>query len=76
MGPFISGGLFSISTTIRPKGEALAWGVFGGIAFVGFLASFGIRADSLESEEWDEEGGTTEDADEEEEDHDGQVGRP
>jgi hypothetical protein len=76
VGPFISGGLFSISTTIQPKGEALAWGVFGGIAFVGFLASFGIRADSLESEEWDEEEGTTEDADEEDEEHDGQVGRP
>ena len=75
MGPFISGGLFSISTTIQPKGEALAWGVFGGIAFVGFLASFGIRADSLESEERDEEG-TTEDADDEDEEHDGQVGRP
>jgi hypothetical protein len=76
VGPFISGGLFSISTTIQPKGEALAWGVFGGIAFVGFLASFGIRADSLESEEWDEEGGTTVDADDEDEEHDGQVGRP
>jgi hypothetical protein len=75
VGPFISGGLFSISTTIQPKGEALAWGVFGGIAFVGFLASFGIRADSLESEERDEEG-TTEDADDEDEEHDGQVGRP
>jgi hypothetical protein len=62
----MSGGLFSISTTIQPKGEALAWGVFGGIAFVGFLASFGIRADSLESEDWDEEGAMTEDADEEE----------
>jgi len=42
----------------------LAWGVFGGIAFVGFLASFGVRADSLESEDWDEEGAMTEDADE------------
>lgn len=56
---------------VRPKGEALAWGVFGGIAFVGFLASFGIRAKSLESEEWDDQEGTnTEDED------DGRVGLP
>jgi hypothetical protein len=58
------------------QGEALAWGVFSGIAFVGFLASFGIRADSLESEDWDEEEGTTEDADDEDEEHDARVGRP
>jgi hypothetical protein len=43
---------------------------------VGFLASFGIRADSLESEDWDEEEGTTEDADDEDEEHDARVGRP
>jgi hypothetical protein len=54
----------------------LAWGVFGGIAFVGFVASFGIRAENLESEEWDEEDGTnTEDVDDEEEGHDAHVGR-
>jgi hypothetical protein len=55
----------------------LAWGVFGGLAFVGFLASFGITAENLEGEEWDEEdGGTTEDADEDEDEDDAQVGRP
>lgn len=40
---------------MRPKGEALAWGIFGGITFIGFLLSFGIRSDGLEAEGWDEE---------------------
>ncbi|KAL2069199.1 hypothetical protein VTL71DRAFT_15537 [Oculimacula yallundae] len=53
-GPFLSGGLFSIATRVHPKGEALAWGVFGGIAFLGFIASFGIRGENLESGEWSE----------------------
>lgn len=39
---------------MRPKGEALAFGVFGGISFLGFLLSFGIRGESLEAEGWDE----------------------
>lgn len=53
-GPFLSGGLFSIAIGIRPKGEALAFGVFGGIAFLGFLLSFGIRSNSLEAEGWED----------------------
>lgn len=69
----MSGGLFTIATKVQPKGEALAWGVFGGIAFLGFIASFGIRADSLESQEWDEEEGSSED-DDEESDQDAEVG--
>lgn len=52
-GPFLSGGLFSIAIGVRPKGEALAFGVFGGIAFLGFLLSFGIRSHDLEAEGWD-----------------------
>jgi hypothetical protein len=52
-GPFLSGGLFTIATKVRPKGEALAFGVFGGIAFVGFLLSFGIRSPELEAEGWE-----------------------
>lgn len=56
VGPFLSGGLFSIATHIRPKGEALVFGVFGGIAFLGFLMSLGIRDGGLEAEGWDEEG--------------------
>jgi len=61
VGPFLSGGLFSIATHIRPKGEALAFGVFGGIAFLGFLMSLGIRGGGLEAEGWDEEEGSEDD---------------
>ena len=54
-GPFLSGGLFTLSTRIEPKGEVLAFGVFGGVAFVGFLLSFGIRSHHLEAEGWSED---------------------
>lgn len=54
-GPFISGGLFSAATRVQPKGEALAFGIFGGVSFIGFSLSFGIRGESLEAEGWDEE---------------------
>ncbi|KAI9744674.1 MAG: hypothetical protein M1818_002203 [Claussenomyces sp. TS43310] len=67
-GPFLSGGLFTIATKVQPKGEALAWGVFGGIAFLGFVASFGIRGQSLESEDWDDEGDAEDDESDENED--------
>jgi hypothetical protein len=63
-GPFLSGGLFSIATRVEPKGEALAWGVFGGIAFVGWLVSFGIRGEELESGDWEEESGSQEEDEE------------
>jgi MFS family permease len=55
VGPFISGGLFTVATRIQPKGEALAFGIFGGIAFIGFLMSFGIRSNSLEAEGWNDD---------------------
>ncbi|KAF2098147.1 MFS general substrate transporter, partial [Rhizodiscina lignyota] len=55
VGPFISGSLFSAATRVQPKGEALAFGLFGGISFLGFLLSFGIRGEELESEDWSEE---------------------
>ena len=54
IGPFISGSLFTVATKVQPKGEALAFGVFGGIAFLGFLLSFGIRGAELEADGWDE----------------------
>ena len=54
-GPFLSGGLFTIATKVRPKGEVLAFGVFSGIAFLGFLLSFGIRSPDLEAEGWEDE---------------------
>jgi len=52
VGPFISGGLFTASTKIEPKGEALAFGIFAGVTFLGFLLSFGIRGEGLEAEGW------------------------
>jgi hypothetical protein len=45
-----------VAIKVRPKGEALAFGVFGGIAFVGFLMSFGIRSQSLEADGWGDDG--------------------
>ena len=49
---------------MKPKGEILPFGVFGGVAFVGFLSSFGIRGEELESGGWDEEDGNRDEADE------------
>jgi MFS family permease len=66
-GPFISGGLFSLATRVHPKGEALAFGVFGGVSFLGFLISFGIRGSKLEDSEWE---GDAENDDSEEGGHD------
>lgn len=63
-GPFIAGALFSASTQIEPKGEALAFGIFGGVTFIGLLLSFGIRGANLEAENW--EGAQDSDEDEEE----------
>ena len=54
-GPFLAGGLFSLTTHVEPKGEALAFGVFGGVAFVGFLFTWGIRGQGLEAEGFDSE---------------------
>lgn len=66
-GPFVSGSLFTAAVRVRPKGEALAFGVFGGVSFLGFLLSFGIRGAELESEDWEEESGSGGQSDEEEE---------
>jgi hypothetical protein len=61
---------------VKPKGEALAWGVFGGIAFVGWILTFGIRGKDLESEDWEEQHEDQEDEDyDEEENGDAGVGR-
>ena len=64
----MSGGLFTIATKVQPKGEALAFGVFGGVALVGFLLSFGIRSPSLEAEGW--ESGSEDDESDKSEDED------
>lgn len=49
IGPFLSGAIFTISTRVEPKGEALAWCLFGGIAVVGWMGTFAIEGDGLES---------------------------
>ena len=51
---------------MRPKGEALAFGVFGGIAFIGFLLSFGIRSADLEAEGWETDSDSVSDKSDEE----------
>ncbi|KAL9131958.1 MAG: hypothetical protein Q9217_000238 [Psora testacea] len=56
-GPLLAGGLFSLATHVEPKGEAVAFGVFGGVAFIGCLLSLGIRGDKLEADSLDEEEG-------------------
>ncbi|KAJ5437441.1 Major facilitator superfamily domain general substrate transporter [Penicillium cf. griseofulvum] len=64
VGPFLSGGLFSLTAKIQPKGEALAFGVFGAVSFIGFIMSFGIRGRSLEAEGWSDSDGDKSDDDE------------
>ncbi|KID73791.1 Major facilitator superfamily multidrug transporter mfsB [Metarhizium brunneum] len=54
-GPFVSGGLFTLSVNIRPKGEALSWSLFGGLALVGWGVSMFIRGEGLESEDWSDD---------------------
>lgn len=66
VGPFFSGGLFTVATRVRPKGEALAFGVFGGVAFIGFLLSFGIRSSDLEAEGWETDSDSVSDKSDEE----------
>lgn len=51
-GPFASGGLFTLSTRIQHKGELLAWGLFGGVALLGWVWALTINGDSLESEDY------------------------
>ncbi|CAI6261989.1 unnamed protein product [Periconia digitata] len=67
-GPFLSGALFTAATHIKHKGEVLAFGIFAAVSFVGFLLSFGIRGENLESDDWSEE---EEETDEEEDIGDG-----
>ncbi|KAI1801563.1 MFS general substrate transporter [Daldinia bambusicola] len=66
VGPFLSGGLFTLSTHVQPKGEALAWGLFAGIALAGWLGSFAIHGEGLESTDdgYEEETETEEHEDE------------
>ena len=50
---------------MRPKGEALAWGLFAGVTLLGWVASFAIRNRGLESAEWDDDESDSDDVDEE-----------
>ncbi|KAK3671531.1 hypothetical protein LTR78_008631 [Recurvomyces mirabilis] len=75
VGPFVSGALFTVATKVQPKGEALAFGVFGGIAFLGCLLAFGIRGQELEAEGWDGDDGDDEDEEEEQDQRPGYDGR-
>ncbi len=59
--------MVSIATHIQPKDDALAFGVFGGVAFIGFLLSLGIRGEGIEAEGWDEEEGSEDDDDDDDE---------
>ncbi|KAI0173667.1 MFS general substrate transporter [Hypoxylon sp. FL1284] len=65
IGPFLSGGLFTVSTHVQPKGEALAWGLFAGVALTGWLGSYAIHGEGLESADdgYEEETETDEHAD-------------
>ena len=66
-GPFLSGSLFTAATKLKPKGEALPFGIFAGIALIGFLLSFGIRGEGLEAEGFSDD-------EEEEEDEEEEIG--
>lgn len=63
MGPFLSGALFTASTRLEMKGEALAWGLFAGISLAGWLGTFAIRGQGLESTDDGFEEETGEDSD-------------
>ncbi|SPO00263.1 related to tetracycline resistance protein (probable transport protein) [Cephalotrichum gorgonifer] len=65
VGPFLSGGLFTLSSGVRPKGELLAWGLFGGIAIVGYFGTLAVDGGGLESDDWSGGEESGEDRDEE-----------
>ncbi|KAK6503584.1 hypothetical protein TWF481_008597 [Arthrobotrys musiformis] len=48
-GPFAAGGFFTLGTKYR-HGEWIPWGIFGGIAVIGFVVSFGIRQEAEKSD--------------------------
>lgn len=62
VGPFISGGLFSLGSEMQPKGVFMTFGVFAAVALVGFVLSFGVRGRSLEAD-WDDDGYKSDDED-------------
>ena len=65
IGPFVSGALFTLSTNVHPKGEALAWTLFGGLAVFGWSGCLFIPRAKLESADWEGENNDDEDNDQE-----------
>ena len=55
IGPFLAGSVFSLSSRVKPKGEVLAWGLFGGISLLGWFTTYGIDGKGLESDDWNGE---------------------
>ncbi|KAK0726184.1 major facilitator superfamily domain-containing protein [Apiosordaria backusii] len=53
VGPFLSGSLFTLSMRVEPKGEALAWGLFAGVTLGGWIWSWAIKGQGLESAEYE-----------------------
>ncbi|KAI5456456.1 major facilitator superfamily domain-containing protein [Mariannaea sp. PMI_226] len=51
-GPFVSGGLFTLSSRVQPRGEILTWTLFGGLCLIGWVASLFIKRAGLESDDW------------------------
>ena len=51
MGPFLSGGLFTLSAKLKARGELLAWGLFGAVTIIGYFMSWAIDGKGLESDD-------------------------
>lgn len=66
VGPFLSGGLFSLGSKIKPHGVFMTFDVFAAVSFLGFVLSFGVRGRSLEAEGWDSDGNDNYKSDDEE----------
>lgn len=74
-GPFASGGLFTLSMRLQHKGELLAWGVFGGIALVGWGWTMFIRGGKLESDDFlGDDGNEDSDGEQHDEHSEGEAG--
>ena len=67
VGPFLSGGMFSLSAKLESHGEILAFGVFAAVSFIGFILSFGIRGRELEADGWGDDGNYKSDEDDDDE---------
>lgn len=68
VGPFLSGGLFSLASKVK-NGEMLAFGVFAAVSFVGFVLSFGIRSPALEAAGWSSDDEDNQDKSDDESEH-------